>query len=1642
MKTPNTTPTTRASLLTTASCNNRWFASLLAGTAVLGSSAFATDWVGDVSTDWNDPLNWSGDAGTAGSNAFINTNTPNIATITANIPGNPVDIFVGNGAGTDARVNHHAGSASTGNANWMFVGRAGGKGTYNLADTTTTGGTFTGMGLGSGSLTVGAGDVNGRLFIGGNNGTGSTGVLNVNTTGVVKVNAMMEIGTNASTGTLNLDAGTINVGTAGGDDDWFEIGNGGGCTGFLNMSGGTINKFGAQHFIVGANGATGTLTVTGGAINVNNEIWIGNNGGSNGTLNLSAGTITNNSWAAIGRAGAALGTVNMTGGNWNKTGGGNFIVGDNSPGVLNISAGALTTTNEFWVGQAGGGNGTVNLSGSGSITSTNWTAIGRDGGTALVNQTGGTWIKNGANAFIVAASGPATYNQSGGLVDVQVGDTWMGENNVCNYTLSGTGEFNASFFQVARNGASTGNVNLNGGTLRANQIVGGAGIENVSFNGTQIIARADQANFIGGMDGGGATIDAGGLLVNSNGFNLTAPQAFDGTGGVVKSGAGSLTLSGGNSYTGNNVVNAGTLTLSASGTGTGSITTADGTTLGITAPFAGDQLTASAVTLGTSAATTLNLNLGDVAGTNPTNSILDVTGALTVNGPVTVNVSGAKFAVGDIPLVSYNAASLTGAGSFVLGTLPAGVVATVASDPNYFGAGLGAVYLDITSVALPEWDGTNEVVLELTGDTVAASANITVLNATGIAIGQVVRGAGIPTGATVTAISGLTITLDQAATATGTFVDLDFVVTAGTNEGVWDTTTQNWVDQVSTLSSVYADPNPVLFSDLATGPTDVVLNVTVNPSEVTFNNSNLVYSLSGTGSISGSTGLLKQGTAGLTVNNTNAYTGVTRLEGGITTVASLTNGGVAGPLGAASSAPANLVLAGGTLDYTGGAVALDRGLTIAGNSGLVNAGNLSLTGQLVRTAGGITKTGAGSLTLSNASNAIGTFRINEGSLAFDGSGGPQVNNANGFFMGAGVTVDLPNDTTLNSGGDVNIGDVAGAASTLTLSGNAVFNSPNRVMTGVGSGGASTGDIMISGDSEFNMPGGWLSIGETGNGTLTVKDSGKLYMATSDFNISDLNNSTGNFNLQNSGEVDVNFGWFAKNPGTTANVSITGGTFNTRAGFMAGGLDNDGVPATGASATVNQSGGAVTFNGDDNRIGANATAVWNISGGSILSNGWMTLGRYVAGSGTMNASGGTVTQNHPTRPFRIGENGSGILNVSGTAEVVSGNDGGFSLGGGAGSSGEINLDGGTLTADRIYAGGVDGNSELHLNGGVLKAAVGANLDFINGLDSVVVDPGGAFIDTNGQTVAIAQVLDDGGGDLTKQGAGTLRLNGANSYFGSTTVAAGTLAGTGSVTGPLIVSATGSVNPGITAGTFTAGDTASIAGTYVCEIDGANADTLAVSGGLTLAPGSVLDINQLSAPTAFVYIIASYSSLSGTFTTVNDLPSGYTVDYNYLGGNQIALVKPVTPYQAWAIGFGLDPDTNGATGADADGDGQSNGLEFALGGSPVSGTDNAKVYHLEEDTADAGSAKELLLTIAVRSGAPAFTGSPSPTATQDGSTYTVQGSTDLATFASAVSVVAPVTTGLPAAPAGYEYRTFRLDGSDGLPSKGFLRVDVTP
>ena len=151
----------------------------------------------------------------------------------------------------------------------------------------------------------------------------------------------------------------------------------------------------------------------------------------------------------------------------------------------------------------------------------------------------------------------------------------------------------------------------------------------------------------------------------------------------------------------------------------------------------------------------------------------------------------------------------------------------------------------------------------------------------------------------------------------------------------------------------------------------------------------------------------------------------------------------------------------------------------------------------------------------------------------------------------------------------------------------------------------------------------------------------------------------------------------------------------------------------------------------------------------------------------------------------------------------------------------------------------------------------------------------------------------------------------------------------------------------------------------------------------------------------------------------------------------------PFVAWIDTY-FPGETNPAIigkDADPDGDGSNNLAEFALNGDPDNGADNGYCAIATEDT-DADTLKELTLTIAVRKagGSPVFAGSPL-TANSDGVKYTIEGALDLVFPTSAVSEAAPAT-GPGGLPADYEYRRFRLDASEGLAGKGFLRVKTEP
>ena len=125
-------------------------------------------------------------------------------------------------------------------------------------------------------------------------------------------------------------------------------------------------------------------------------------------------------------------------------------------------------------------------------------------------------------------------------------------------------------------------------------------------------------------------------------------------------------------------------------------------------------------------------------------------------------------------------------------------------------------------------------------------------------------------------------------------------------------------------------------------------------------------------------------------------------------------------------------------------------------------------------------------------------------------------------------------------------------------------------------------------------------------------------------------------------------------------------------------------------------------------------------------------------------------------------------------------------------------------------------------------------------------------------------------------------------------------------------------------------------------------------------------------------------------------------------------------------------------DPDGDGKDNLFEFAFNGDPNDAASQGTTGYALADT-NGNSQDELTMTVAVRTGATFAAGANgSQTATVGNAVYTVEGSLDLMDFDSNVSWIGLA----PSADPDWELHTFRLDASDGLPGKGFLRAKVAP
>ncbi|MGE9295923.1 MAG: beta strand repeat-containing protein, partial [Puniceicoccales bacterium] len=269
---------------------------------------------------------------------------------------------------------------------------------------------------------------------------------------------------------------------------------------------------------------------------------------------------------------------------------------------------------------------------------------------------------------------------------------------------------------------------------------------------------------------------------------------------------------------------------------------------------------------------------------------------------------------------------------------------------------------------------------------------------------------------------------------------------------------------------------------------------------------------------------------------------------------------------------------------------------------------------------------------------------------------------------------------------------------------------------------------------------------------------------------------------------------------TGEFNIDGGTLNLgdaldgaiRVDFYVGAFGSSGT------ATVNQTGGVVNKLSDLGvlHIGNQGTGVYNLSGGTLnidwaAAGGGLALGRSYdvnAGNGTLNITGGQLNLLNGA-PILIGGAGSdsgigqGVVNQTGG--VVSAL-GGANIYIGNYGTGTYNLDGGTLEvggSNGIARGTGTPTANFNLGGGTLRV-IESDLTVGSAINPALTAATTSTINTNGFNAHFNGNF-SGTGNVNKAGAGKLTLAGTSNSAGTVNVDEGELTVTHSLTATAIV-----------------------------------------------------------------------------------------------------------------------------------------------------------------------------------------------------------------------------------------------------------------
>jgi autotransporter-associated beta strand protein len=942
----------------------------------------------------------------------------------------------------------------------------------------------------------------------------------------------------------------------------YSISGTGGITGTTSL---VISNTGSVTLLT-SNSFTGGVSANGGSLIVTNDNALGTNnslltlnGASlqiNGSTTNTARPISMPVETTIGVASGSSARFGgrVTGVTLDKAGAGTLVLGGTNTysgnlfihnGNLVIDAGVVTNSNYDDVGQNTTDNSTLTLRGTGSLgTSSDFNVGDIDSSTGTlniqdtasmrvnaffvgsanaagstasgtVNQTGGTLteVATAIGEFVIGgrvtgASGAGVYKLSGGTVNAN-GNVRLGSGGVGTLNQSG-GTFNAILgVNIARLTGGIGTNNLNGGTLATFNLTSSQGSNAVfNFNGGTLQAQFAPANpwFFGGIQ---ANILAGGAVIDSSSNNavVTTPLlAGSPNGGVTKLGTGTLTLSGTNTFTGPITNNAGTLILNSGSIYSGAVQINAGTLQITPAP----QLNGP-----------IAINNKAIFSVVQSGSLTANVGNLTFNG--STNVPGATISatlttanIGTVPFINAGTVTLNGTNTINLtGAIPLGPTAVL----KYAGALAGSG--NITNLILPQ----------------GASGYIS-NNAPSSTLYVVVTNAG----------PGL--------------------VWTGTNNGagrtnLWDIlNTTNWlVNAAPTWYQQFSIPgDAVTFND--TGSGTVLLSNNVAPNSLTISNNARNYTFSGTGTITGPTGLTKLGTGTAILNLTNnTYNG-------------------------------NTTVSNGTLQVGSSAALAPNAALVIGPSGTLEMNGFNQTVPELTGAGLVDNAGGNPLVLTLGAGSGGTWA---GNMQDHGSGIALVRNGGSSTWVVSGTNNLNNGTAFTVQNQINSGTV------VITNGGSIISSYLEFQ--IGNGGNTVGAVFVANGSMLAVSNNRLTLGTNGgNGTLTLNGGSVVHAGNPQNGFGQANNIVVGGLANGVGTLIVNGGQVLNTQGLT----ISQATGSSGLFYLNGGSVQATALVTGdaTSATNFFNGGtlvAATNSGDFIQV-----ASMVMSNGLVLDDGGFTV----------------------------------------------------------------------------------------------------------------------------------------------------------------------------------------------------------------------------------------------------------------------------------------------------------------------------------------------------------------------------------------------------------------------------------------------------